>query len=169
MHWSKRRRNENARLLLKVFPRLSAKNCVVLLRHDPLGESHTWERQDNVHILRGWQSSRIEVQQIGDRYGVVYFDDDQHQCLGANLTFEYAFAAADERMGHEPQPAVQASSSAAGARCTWPAARGRARRWCPRSTANSRASAGCTSHAWPIVLARRNALATRLAACSTAG
>ena len=58
-------------------------------------------------------------------------------------------------------------SSAAGARVYAAAARGRRRRWCPTIEGEFARKRRMMSHAWPIVIARRPALAARLRRRST--
>ncbi len=78
-------------------PNLNQKLKAAIINFDPLSESFVWVREDKAYTLKGTGKSILAIlPQDNDRYKVILSSKNETQLIAEGLSFEYAFATAED-------------------------------------------------------------------------
>jgi superfamily II DNA or RNA helicase len=76
---------------------LNPKLKTALINYDPLGQNFYWEKDGQTYFMEGLDGVQLEVKPAGNNlYKVVYFNSFESFDETPKLSFEYAFAAAED-------------------------------------------------------------------------
>ena len=76
---------------------LNKKLRAAITEFDPIGEVFTWVRDGNSYHLKGSGDSILKISPTSEgRFNVILFDGKQTQIISKDISFEYAFSAAEE-------------------------------------------------------------------------
>lgn len=90
---------EKKEILDKLPAKLNQKLKAAIINFDPLGESFTWEHEGKTYFMRGCGKLRLEIIPQGDTYQVTCANSaigQENRLVASGLSFEYAFAAAED-------------------------------------------------------------------------
>jgi superfamily II DNA or RNA helicase len=89
---AKQKKDQRAALPPLLNPKLKS----ALLNFDPLGKSYTWAKEDRSYKMKGASMTIAVTPQTEELYQVTVITRDDLNLLASNLSFEYAFAAAED-------------------------------------------------------------------------
>lgn len=76
----------------KLNPNLKA----ILLEYDPLSQDFNWKKEDRTYSMKAQNGVLKVTPSINDTYIVTFEESSEYRVIAHNLSFEYAFATADE-------------------------------------------------------------------------
>lgn len=90
-------KQQDKEAIAKLPPKLNQKLKSAIIAFNPLGDSFIWERDSKGYFIKGARTTRLCIFSTAeDRHRVTLFEGACAMIVADDLTFEYAFASAEE-------------------------------------------------------------------------